>query len=72
MTDYRQHPSRVYYEGLSGIYVRALSPDDRWVSCDILTLEDQSLRSFVGRDIDWAVSCAQMLAERLREGASYA
>lgn len=69
MTDYRQNPDRLYLQGLSGIYVRALNHDGKWVNADILTLDDESFHAFVGRDIDWAADCASALAERLREAA---
>ena len=50
-------------DGATGIYVRAQTPDGRWVSVDIAELDKPSLNAFLksrGGDNPWAESVARV------------
>lgn len=48
MTDrLKVDPNRVHYDGMTHIFVRALSPDGRWMNADIAQLDQPSLLSWL-------------------------
>ena len=53
----RVDPNRVHYDGMTNIFVRALSPDEHWMNADIAQLSGQSLLTWLrsrGGANEWA------------------
>ena len=58
MTDRLQvDPKRIHYDGMTNIFVRALSEDGRWMNADIAQLDQPSLLAWLrsrGGANEWA------------------